>query len=297
VRYIDLDLLLGDPQTQPIIDAAEAASQAVLAEVDPAERAALIDANRARWVAFRPEFQRVFGNKCWYVECRNPGTDDDIDHFRPKGRIAEAPDHSGYWWQALNWRNFRLSCHRANRLRGNPETGETHGKGDHFPLLVEQDRCISPANDLALERPTLLDPTDPADPPLLTFDIDGRVAVSPTYEHDENSVKRVEDSRVYLHLDWPQFKEDRQALYRYVLTKVTDGDNAHSRFLNGEAGARESLKAVARDLLRLTRDNEPYSRAAQAYISRFRDRGWVKAFVLPHIAVLPHLPVGAVAHA
>jgi uncharacterized protein (TIGR02646 family) len=291
-----LDLLLGDPQAQPIIDAAVAA-QALVAASDPAHRSEVIEASRQRWVAFRSEFQRIFGNKCWYVECKNPGTDDDIDHFRPKGRIAEAPDHPGYWWQALNWRNFRLSCHRANRLRGNPESGETHGKGDHFPLLMEQNRCIDPANDLAQECPTLLDPTDPADPPLLTFDIDGRVAISPNYEHDESAVRRVEDSRVYLHLDWPQFKEDRQTLYRLVLTRVTDGDNAHARFLQGEVGARENLKTVARDLLRLTRDNEPYSRAAQAYIARFRDRDWVKVFVLPHVPVLPHIPGGVAGHA
>lgn len=283
MRYIDLDVLVGGAATQPLIDAAEAARMEILREADPERRKELIDAHRAQWVAFRPEFQRLFGLKCWYVECKNPGTDDDVDHFRPKGQLADDATHGGYWWEALNWRNFRLSCHRANRLRVNPETGDTHGKGDHFPLLREDDRCRGPGDDLCHERPTLLDPTDPADPPLLTFDIDGSVAIAPMYEDNADAVRRVEDSRIYLHLDWPAFKEERQALYRTIYTKVIDGDRANARFSGGEAGARECLKIIARDLIRLAGDREPYSRAAQAYIWGFRDRDWIKAYVLPHI--------------
>lgn len=179
MRYIDLDLLVGRADTQPLIDAANAARQAIQAAPDAAARRALIAANRDKWVAFRPLMQQIFGDKCWYTESKNPGTDDDIDHYRPKSRIADRRGHGGYWWEALHWRNFRLSCHRANRLRRNPDTDQTHGKGDRFPLLVEADRWMAPG-DACHERPTLLDPTDPADPPILTFDTDGRVALSPT---------------------------------------------------------------------------------------------------------------------
>jgi len=286
MRYIDLDLLVGDSRAQPLIDAAEAARQEILLEADPDRRQQLIEAHHSRWVAFRPEFQRLFGNKCWYVECKNPGTDDDIDHYRPKGRIAEDPTHGGYWWEALNWKNFRLSCHRANRLRGNPETGSTHGKGDHFPLIREEDRWRGPHDYPFLERPALLDPTDPADPPLLSFDIDGSTAIAPQYEGNAEAVKRVEESRIYLHLDWPAFKEDRQALYRAVYTRVNDGDEANTRFTRGEIGAKGDLKSAARDLIRLAGEKEPYSKAAQAYMWGFRDRDWMKAYVLPHIPAL-----------
>jgi len=288
MRFIDLDALIGRRETQPLIDAAEAARQAISAAPDAAARKVLIAASRDRWVAFRPEMQKIFGDKCWYTESRNPGTDDDIDHYRPKGRIADRRGHGGYWWEALHWRNFRLSCHRANRLRRNPDTDETHGKGDRFPLLAEQDRWMTPV-DICNERPTLLDPTDPADPPILTFDTDGRVALSPLHAGDPDAAKRVEDSRIYLHLDWPQFVTDRRDLYADILLKVTDGDNADLGMSRGEATARNALKAVSRDLIRLTRDNEPYSRAATAYILRFRDREWVKKNVIPHIpaAVAP----------
>jgi hypothetical protein len=129
----------------------------------------------------------------------------------------------------------------------------------------------------------LLDPTDPADPPLLTFDTDGRIAPSPCCEGDAVSTARVEDSRIGLHLDWPAFVQDRRDLYVHILLKVLDGDQADAALSVGESGARETLKSIARDLIRLTRDKETYSRAAVAYILRFRDRHWVKRNVLPHL--------------
>lgn len=282
MRYIDLDLLVGRLDTQPLIDAAEAARHVILATPNAAERRALIAANRDKWVAFRPFFQQIFGEKCWYTESKNPGTDDDIDHYRPKGRIADRRGHGGYWWEALHWRNFRLSSHRANRLRRNPDTDQVHGKGDRFPLLAEADRWMKPT-DACHEKPTLLDPTDPCDPPILTFDTDGRVALSPLHAGDAEAARRVEDSRIYLHLDWPQFVTDRRDLYAAVYQKVVEGDNADQAFGRGEAGGRIWIKAISRDLIRLTKDHAPYSRAAAAYIMRFRDRDWIKKYVIPHI--------------
>lgn len=283
MRFIDLDNLSSDPEVQSLINAAEEARLAVLQAADKESRAKLIEQHRKDWVAFRPHIERIFGAKCWYTECKNPGTDDDIDHFRPKGRLAEDSEHGGYWWEALNWRNFRLSCHRANRLRKNRQSGKTHGKGDHFPLLVEEDRCRGPEEDLLRERPALLDPTDPADPPLLTFDPDGRVALSPLYDEDNEAARRVEDSRIYLHLDWPAFTEDRQRLYSKVYTKVLAGDRAAEYLSHGNQSAKDTLKAVACELIRLSNDVQPYSKAAQSYILRFRDRVWIKQLILPHI--------------
>src|ERR1035441_9966503 len=119
MRYINRDVLIGDAEVQPLITAAETARARILAETDPDIREQLLESHRGEWVAFRPHLSRLSHGKCWYTESVNPGTDDDVDHFRPKGRLADDETHGGYWWEALNWRNFRLSCHRANRLRIN----------------------------------------------------------------------------------------------------------------------------------------------------------------------------------
>ncbi len=141
---------------------------------------------------------------------------------------------------------------------------------------------MTPVDDCH-EQPTLLDPTAPADPPILTFDTDGRVALSPLYAGDADAAKRVEDSRIYLHLDWPQFVSDRRDLYATIFLKVSEGDKADRALGRGEASARDWLRSVSLDLIHFAKDHAPYSRAAAAYILRFRDREWVKKNVLPHI--------------
>jgi uncharacterized protein (TIGR02646 family) len=282
MRYINLALMIGDLAARPAMDGAERARAEILAEPDPDRRRILIETNHDKWVAFRAHFERIYGEKCWYTECVNPGTDDDVDHYRPKGRVQEDKTHGGYWWEALNWRNFRLSCHRANRLRENPETGDTHGKGDHFPLLDPDRRWRDPA--LAChEQPLLLDPTKPRDPSYLTFDINGKVALAPRYENDPEAKQKFEKSRVYLHLDWPSIKQQRQTLHAAIVQRVDEGNTAKAALSRGEVGARDWLDRVVGGLINLTDAGQPYSRAAQAYIRHYRFHDWVEDEVLPHI--------------
>ena len=283
MRFIDLRLAAADPTVVPLIDDAEIVRLAILSARSAAERKTLIESNRGIWVGFRPHFERIYGRKCWYTESENPGTDDDIDHYRPKGQLADGSGHGGYWWEALNWQNFRLSCHRANRRRKNPETGETQGKGSWFPLLDDSARCTQPGDDLSRERPTLLDPTDPQDTALLTFDPDGRVALVPRFAGSEEVERRFDDSRKYLHLDWPAFAEQRQRLFAQIRLKVLEGDKARGSLSPEGGDAAAWLKGVAGELIECAGHLKPYSRAAQAYILQFRDRSWVKEMVLPHI--------------
>jgi uncharacterized protein (TIGR02646 family) len=282
MRYIDRDQLIGKPEVAQLIERAEAARAEILAETEIAKRGVLIEKHRNKWVAFRPHLAEISHNKCWYTESLNPGTDDDVDHFRPKGEVAEDVRHGGYWWEALNWRNFRLSCHRANRARTNPGTGETYGKATHFPLLNDKDRCRMPTDDLGRERPALLDPTDPGDPALLTFNVNGTIALSSEFAGDADAEKRIESSRVYLHLEWPAFVEQRTALYREIVTKIDAGERQEGRARAGDVGSKEALKSTARDLINLTKEDRPYSMAAKAYISMYRHIPWVRRAVLPN---------------
>jgi hypothetical protein len=294
MRYINLNLIVGDPEAAHAIEAAEQARAEILAELDPVRRETLIERNRGRWVAFRAHFERIYGEKCWYTECINPGTDDDIDHYRPKGRIDEDKEHGGYWWEAMNWRNFRLSCHRANRLRENPETGDTHGKGDHFPILDPAERWCDP-NAACHEHPLLLDPISAADAAFLTFDINGKVALSPRFATDEVAKLRFQASRVYLHLDWPTIKNQRQRLYADITRRVDDGNAAGASLDRSEPGARDRLDRVVGGLIELTQPHQPYSRAAQAYIRYYRFHAWVEREVLPHVVNADPAVVGAAA--
>jgi 5-methylcytosine-specific restriction endonuclease McrA len=265
---------------QHLIDAANAAQTEISNENDPARRKRLIESHRLKWVAFRTAFETLSHCKCWYTESKNPGTDDDIDHFRPKGRVEEDENHGGYYWMALDWTNFRLSCHRANRLRRAQETGKTHGKSDHFPLQDPSKRARTPTESLAAEAPLILDPCDPFDPPKLTFKSDGTVGVSPKYEDDDFVKKQVEASRNYLHLDWPAFIDGRTELYNRIAFKIRDGSVHAHLYCNGDKGSGVALKGIVTELLDMTREEKPFSAAATAYISIFRAVWWVRDIIL-----------------
>ena len=286
MRYVDIEALREKTEAATLIAAAEVAGAAVAAETDPVARRKLIRKNRKRWTDFRPLLvQSEVGAKCWYTESCNPGDDADVDHYRPKNRVAERPDdHPGYWWEAFNWKNFRLSCHRSNQLRISEEEDETLGKGEHFPIADEELRWMDP-DDMCCERPMLLDPTDPEDPRLLTFQPDGRTTLAPHFDGDELATERYQQSRRYLHLDWIRIVEGRSALYAVVARWVEEGDESERLTAQGidQLRERERLKKAARELLRLTRSDREYSAAAIAYIRMHQDRPWIKKFVLPYI--------------
>ena len=281
MQFIDLERL--EPLIRDFLEPLEEAQATVTVEDDPDRRRALIEQHRHRWVALRRVFEEFSYNKCWYVECRNPGTDDDIDHFRPKRRVSEDPEHPGYYWLAFDWRNLRLSCHRANRLRRNPETQETGGKGDHFPILNPADRARTPAHDVAREQPTLLDPTSPTDPRLLWFRANGEVGLSPFFRDDLIAVQRFEATHRYLHLNWPRFCEERMGLYNVIRRTVRRGDREAPPPTRA-AVVSDAFKDIVRDLQAIMHQREEYSAAARVYVESFRHVWWVRAIVLgrPH---------------
>ena len=45
----------------------------------------------------------LFYGKCGYCEFKLIRTDQNVDHYRPKGRVAEATKHRGYYWLAYEW--------------------------------------------------------------------------------------------------------------------------------------------------------------------------------------------------
>ena len=277
MQFIDLERL--EPHVRDLLPPLEEAHHRVMAEQDPVRRRALIERYRRHWVALRDAFEVFSNGKCWYVDCRNPGINNEIDHYRPKLGVREDPTHPGYYWLAFDWRNFRLSCHRANCLSRNPEAPITGGKADHFPILNPTERARTPNDDIASEQPALLDPTDPIDPTLLWFRPNGEVALSPSLNHDLTVRKRFELTRLHLHLDWPRFREERVVLYNSIRRTVVRGEREAPRqptFTN----ASVAFKDVIRDLIAQMDPREEYSAAARGYVKTFRDVWWIRDIVL-----------------
>lgn len=130
------------------------------------------------WGLLKKWLSNYSGHKCWYCEAKSTRAPFDVDHFRPKLAITidgiKLAGHTGYYWLAYEWSNFRLACQRCNR----PEKDEievSHGKANEFPIQDEANRCQAPAGRLGAEVPRLLDPCVEADCALLAHTINGEV--------------------------------------------------------------------------------------------------------------------------
>lgn len=278
MRFIDLEDL--KPRIRHLLAGLKEAQEAVNQESDPERRAEVIANYRSRWTECREAMSALSYGKCWYLECKNPGTDDDVDHFRPKAGIAEEPSHPGYYWLAFEWTNFRLSCHRANRPRRNRVTGETGGKATHFPLVDPRKRAWNEEDDLAGEIPALFDPTVPSDPTMLTFRPDGTVALSPKYKDNPVAEVRFDQSRRHLHLNWPTFCDERVTLYNSIERTIDRGTELAPYGLSGMHTASPAFHNIVKDLWRLMKPSADYSMAARAYIESFSHEWWIRDIVL-----------------
>lgn len=80
----------------------------------------------------------------------------DIEHFRPKGgwrqNANDKLSRPGYFWLAYNWDNLFYSCQLCNQ----------RFKKNRFPLENPTQRATPERPDLAIEKPLLVRPDEPA---------------------------------------------------------------------------------------------------------------------------------------
>jgi uncharacterized protein (TIGR02646 family) len=217
------------------------------------------------WGLLKKWLSNASGHKCWYCETKNTRAPFDVDHFRPKLGITvdgiKLAGHTGYYWLAYEWSNFRLSCQRCNR----PEKDEgkvLRGKANEFPIQDETHRCHTPAGHLAAESPRLLDPCVQADCSLLAHGIDGEVkpaAPDGTWENQraEYTIKRLGFN------EW-HTPEDKRGSWRLLDDLI--------RLAGNQPEVVEHLQE------HLSQDHE-YSSFFRSAIGIYRDKAWVRAIL------------------
>jgi uncharacterized protein (TIGR02646 family) len=139
-------------------------------------------------VEVKKALEKLFYDKCAYCETRLISGDWEVEHYRPKGRIAGRSDHPGYYWLAYTWENLYPACTFCNQMRKDaprfdePEELPAQGKQDQFPLEKEDNRAKNPGDDLSKENPLLLSPCDDDPEKHFTYDIHGQI--SPIEDND-----------------------------------------------------------------------------------------------------------------
>jgi hypothetical protein len=218
-------------------------------------------ARKKIWQDLSPCLAKLRNGKCWYSESRNPGSDKDVDHFRPKNRVKEDQDHEGYWWLAFDKINYRYSCQWCNQRRNDDANETDGGKWDHFPVSPASFRARQETDNWRLEAVDLLDPIDPDDWKLLTFRPDGQPIPSKlpgTREHD-----RAKTSIQVYHLHCYELVRDRKILAAKIQRHVENMEMLYSKII--EPDMRALYKNHHKELLRLIEHNSEYSAAALAY--------------------------------
>lgn len=275
MKYISLDRL------RPSAGWKQRAEQALSEIQDLAidERKRAIDARSAIWAELKDALSELSYGKCWYCETRQERSDNAVDHYRPKNRVAECEDHEGYWWLVFDCRNYRFSCTYCNSRRVDQVRRTDGGKQDHFPLLNEHERAYCPLDDMRIELPCLLDPTRATDPGLLWFQEDGQAV--PRYDSEENHVFHLRSlvSIDLYHLNYTDTVERRRHLHNRIRQAVEHGDKCFIRSADDEQIddlVSDALEKVMRDLWEMINETAEFSAAARDFLSGFRDREWVE---------------------
>jgi len=245
---------------------AQAALDLVAEIRDPAERAAAINKRSKLWGELKDILSELSHHKCWYCESRENRSDNAVDHYRPKNRVAESVSEEGYWWLAFNWRNYRYSCTFCNSLRKDKQTGQTGGKQDHFPLFNEEKRVTDREGDLDEESPLLIDPSRALEPGMLCFDDDGRAAPESTAEEDKLAYECAKTSIERYNLNHSDLVETRFELARDIRKLVRQIDGYLIKARKGDGPARSTASLLTQTLCSLLGPKAEYSAAARSIL-------------------------------
>ena len=238
---------------------------------DAADPSAEIKAIGNKWSSLKRTFVSEFGAKCWYTESPQIGTDFDVDHYWPKGRVRDENgkvvkiggiQHPGYWWMAFDISNYRYSCIYANRGR------DDGGKVDYFPISDETKRAwtLDDATDYSVHQ--ILDPCCLDDVKLISFEVDTGITVASVSESvDPQGFEKVRLSKAILNLDNETITPYRLKIIKE--TKATIGLLRLTSSLNDvdlDAETHEGIVEAKRRLIELCDRKSQFSAAAIQYV-------------------------------
>ena len=193
-------------------------------------------------------------DKCCYCETPvTPVAYGDVEHFRPKGAVAEDDTHPGYYWLAYEWSNLLFACQRCNQ----------RFKRTFFPLRGSSKRARSHHDDLAQEEPLLIHPVEENPEQYIAFY--KQEAVSPK----EN--RRGKATIDVLGLNRNELLEARLSRYRglEVLYRIVRHSERHA--------VPQDILTDAQTVLRdAVKDQSPYAAMARSAIS---NQFWLNATI------------------
>ncbi|MEV7239090.1 hypothetical protein AB0N06_35915 [Streptomyces sp. NPDC051020] len=236
------------------------------------ERDRLLKDHSDLWREVKEKLSEASHGKCWYCESKNTRSDNAVDHYRPKGKVAEDANHSGYWWLAFDYQNYRYACTYCNSRRRHAESGSAGGKQDHFPLAVGSFRAYGPNDSVDCEEPLLLDPCSVLDVSIVWYDEEGKLALNTSMVlTDPLAMSRIDSSRVILHLDHPYTVRERKRIYLKIISLCKRADRIYKSILMGNPDLRIEYKEQLAELAQFMTRSAEYSAVARCAVRGFRE--------------------------
>lgn len=205
--------------------------------------------NHYKHSSVKVALEKLFHSKCAYCGIKITGASDwDVEHFRPKGRVAERAEHPGYYWLAYAWSNLYPACQHCNQARRDPpkwgdmtRAGPAMGKLDQFPMADERRRALNPQQPMEDEQPLMLNPCadDPKDH--LSYTITGDVVATGDSLRGEATIQ-------ICHWRRRRLRDRRRELVDRILDVLGYVESAERRrlIIDRYCEDREEFAAVAR---------------------------------------------------
>lgn len=224
------------------------------------------------WGELYPALSKLSGNKCWYTEAPDNSNEWEIDHYRPKAKSINEKGkiirYDGYWWLSYHWKNFRLAGSLVNKLRRDrfTDNDEVYGKGNFFPL--EDVNSVGQPEDMDCdcERPLLIDPINPIDVTLISFDKNGEPY--PTYNNDDNPLnyKKAILSIKYYGLKHDPLDRGRSKVWSNCETVVSIAHNYIKNNINDAIRRQEKINNCYLQLAKYSKKDAPYTMVVRNFV-------------------------------
>lgn len=230
--------------------------------------------------------RQLAGGNCAYCESKIGAVGArEVEHYRPKGGIAELGEHPGYWWLANQWHNLLPTCRDCNKslrqhivtagmteadvieLQGQ-RAATSFGKANQFEIRGL--RAIGSGCNLNLEDPLLIDPcrTDPSQHIIWDFSFE-LTLVEPVLVEDGYSVYGGYTIRTCA-LNRAELVLDRIPPLRPMRALRTRLINRLNAWI-GDAGELADILLECETLSSFAEHDQPYAGMAAAFIRDFED--------------------------
>jgi hypothetical protein len=224
------------------------------------------------WKELYAALSELSGNKCWYSEAPESSSEWEIEHYRPKAKSINESGvvirEDGYWWLSYHWENYRLAGSLVNKLRKDrfkKNNKDVLGKGNFFPLFDEKN--VGQPEDLvcSCELPLLIDPINPRDVLLISFDKNGDPF--PTYDSTKTlQNKKAVLSIKYYGLEHTPLKRGRKKIWKQCENLVVKTQNSIKNSKFDEHQIERELDECFLQLANLSSKTSPYSAVVRSFV-------------------------------